>query len=398
MRQKTQLKFASKGEKMEEKKGNIVLGIILVILMIIAIVIVIKNPNKIETTAEVTTNKQNETNISKEPSNSEKINKQEEKEISMQEGGTFCKIENQIVFYNEANKSIYLYNTNENKTNKLATLENSIDKIYFDGQNVFCIPNYYKGKGIYKVDLSGNIQKIYEDSTLQLWITEDKIYFVKQIGYDSYNQNPQGTICVMDKDGNNIVELATNVKNYFFIQDDKIYYTTQDRKMYSINADGTNAENLAQGRKFVIATNQKYIVYVDYANQEAKHILNLETKEDSIIGYYGQAKRIQGKIYVNARKRLDDGSIEADYTLFEIKEDGTAQEYSKIEGMESSLKYVSNNKAYIYKDEEIYIINLENNEKEDSQEYKDYKYFLGEYGYKIDASNEEEIKIETIKL
>lgn len=39
---------------MEEKRGNIVLGIILAILMIIAIVIVIINPNKIEKTAKVT--------------------------------------------------------------------------------------------------------------------------------------------------------------------------------------------------------------------------------------------------------------------------------------------------------------------------------------------------------
>ena len=36
---------------MEEKKGNIILGIILTFLMIIAIVIVIVNPNKVEKTS-----------------------------------------------------------------------------------------------------------------------------------------------------------------------------------------------------------------------------------------------------------------------------------------------------------------------------------------------------------
>ena len=34
---------------MDDKKGNIILGIILAILMVIAIVIVIINPNKVET-------------------------------------------------------------------------------------------------------------------------------------------------------------------------------------------------------------------------------------------------------------------------------------------------------------------------------------------------------------
>ena len=96
----------------------------------------------------------------------------------------------------------------------------------------------------------------------------------------------------MDKDGNNIKELAENVKNYFYIQNNKIYYTTQDRKMYVIDIDGSNKEELVQGRKFVINTADKYIVYIDYSSQEAKHIFNLDTKEDSIVGYFGEIKRI----------------------------------------------------------------------------------------------------------
>ena len=183
---------------MEDKKGNIVLGIILAILMIVAVVIVIKNPNKTDKIIEtVSENKQEETNAEDKTSNTQEqntseqnikdINKQEEKETSMQVGGTFCKKENQAVFYEDTNQTIYLYNVNENKTSKLATLENKAKTIYFDGENVYYIPDYYSGKGIYKIDLKGNIEKINEGSSLQLWLTEDKIYFVKQIGYDEIN-------------------------------------------------------------------------------------------------------------------------------------------------------------------------------------------------------------------
>lgn len=386
---------------MEDKKGNIILGIILAVLMIVAIVIVIKNPNKTETIAETTPKMQGEANIEKQVNNIniEEVNRKEEEETSMQKGGTFCKIGNQIVFYEDINESIYLYNMDNNKTTKLAKLENGANKIYFDGENIYCIPYYYRGKGIYKIDLQGNIQKIYEGASLQLWIDEDKIYFVKQIGFDDINQNPQGTICEMDKDGKNIVEIAQNIKNDFFIQNEKIYYTTLDRKMYVINKDGTNQEELVQGRRFVIATDEKYILYIDYANQEAKHILNLETKEDSIIGYFGQLKKCQGNTYINARKRLDDGSLETDYTLFEIKEDGTVQEYGKFADFGTDLKYILNGKVYFSNQKEgTYAINLDNSEKESADNYKNCKYFLGGYGYKIDDSNEEDIKVERIEL
>lgn len=385
---------------MEEKRGNIVLGIILAILMIVAIVIVIMNPNKTEKTAKITQNIQEEANIENQINNNiEQINDEEEKETSMQIGGTFCKIDNQIVFYEDTNKSIYLYKLNDNQTSKIATLENGANKIYFDGENVYCIPSYYMGKGIYKIDLQGNTEKIYEGSSLQLWLTEDKIYFVKQIGYDEINGNPQGTLCVMDKDGTNIVNIAESVKNYFYIQNEKIYYTTQDRKMYVINIDGTNQEELVQGRKFVIVTSEEYILYTDYASQEAKHILNLETKEDSIIGYFGQLNKFQGKTYLNARKRLDDGSLEDDYTLFEIQENGTVKEIGKFANFGTNLKYILNGKAYLYNQQEgTYIINLDNGQKESTEDYNTCRYFLGGYGYKIDNSNLEDIKIERIEL
>lgn len=384
---------------MKEKKGNLILFLILAILMIIAISIVIINPTKTQTKKANLEKKEDNIIQDQEENNIEQVTQQEEKEASMQSGGEFCKIGNQIIFYEDTNKTIYRYSEDDNKTNKIATLEDGANKIYFDGEYIYAIPYYYMGKGIYKIDLQGNVQKIYEGASLQLWITENEIYFVKQIGFDDLNQNPQGTICVMDKDGNNIVEVAQNIKNNFFIQNDKIYYTTQDRKMYEINRDGTNPVNLLQGRKFVIDVNDEYLLYIDYGNQEEKHILNLETNEDSVIANFGILKKCQGRTYLNARKRLDDGSIENEYTLFEIKKNGTITEIGKISDFGTNIKYITNEKAYVYNQEEgIYTINLENNQKEDAENYDGCRFFLGGYGYKIHDSDLEDIKIEKIEL
>ena len=332
---------------MEEKKGNIVLFSILVLLMIVAIAIVIVNPNKIEKTPEMHEEIQENQIDNKNEININQINEQEERKVSMQDGANFCKIGSQIIFYEDRNKTIYLHDLNESKTSKLVTLQHDLNKMYFDGQNVYYIPSYYSAKGIYKIDLQGNIQKIYEGTSLQLLITENEIYFVKQIGYDDFNHNPQGNICKMDKDGQNVEEVVQNIKNYFFLQNDKIYYTTQDRKMYSINKDGSEQKELTQGRKFVIYVSDKYLIYIDYTSQEAEHILNLETNEDTVIGHFGQLRNYQGRTFVNARKRLDDGSIEDNYTLFEIVEDGKIKEITKVANFGADLRYIVNEKAYI---------------------------------------------------
>ena len=387
---------------MEDKKSNIILGIILTILMIIAIAIVIINPNKVETVNYATNQDENNSEktaiLNSNKANNEKLEK-EEKQISMQQGETFCKIGTTAVFYEEENKSIYTYNTDEKTTKKLAEVPNGAEKIYFDGENIYTIPSFYDGKGIYKIDLSGTVTKIYEGSSLQLWITDNKIYFVNQIGYDSINQNPQGTLCSMDKDGTNITNIAEKIKNYFVINNDKIYYTTQNRKMYQINIDGTEQTELAQGRKFVLTVNDKYLTYIDYAEQEAKHILNLETKEDVLVGYFGEVKTYAGNTYINIRKRLDDGSIDEKYTLFEVKEDGTANEIGQYADFGTDLNYIINDKAYISNQNDgTSTINLKDGDKQLAEEYNNCKYYLGGYGYKIDDSNLDDIKVERIEL
>ncbi len=390
---------------MGDKKGNIILGIILAILMVIAIVIVIVNPNRV-TTVNYARGEEENNNINNNEqttSNAEKTNQKEledeEKQTSMQAGGKFCKIGTTAVFYEDKNKSIYTYNIEDKTSKKIVEVPNGADKIYFDGENVYTIPSYYSGKGIYKIDLTGNVQKIYEGVSLQLWITDNKIYFVNQIGYDSINQNPQGTLCSMEKDGSNVINIAEKVKNYFFVQNDKIYYTTQNRKMYQINVDGTNQTELAQGRKFVLSVTDKYLTYIDYAEQEAKHILNLETKEDVLLGYFGEVKSFAGKTYVNDRRRLDDGSIDEKYTLLEINDDGSATELGKYADFGTSLNYIINDKAYIStQNEGASTISLKDGDKQNADDYNNCRYYLGGYGYRIDDSNLDDVKVEKMSL
>ena len=386
---------------MDDKKGNIILGIILAILMIIAIAIVIINPNKVETVNYA--KEQGNTNSEDVTANTNKTNNEElekeEKQKSMQEGKTFCKIGKTGVIYEDKNKSIYVYNVEDGTTKKLAQLPNGASKIYFDGENIFAIPDYYSGKGIYKIDLEGNVTKIYDGSSLQLWITDEKVYFVNQIGYDTINQNPQGTLCSMDKDGKNVKNIAEKIKNYFAINNDKIYYTAQNRKMHEINIDGSNDTEIAQGRKFVITLNDKYLTYVDYAEQEAIHILNLETKDDVLVGYFGMVREYAGNTYINIRKRLDDGSLDEKYTLFNVKEDGTATEIGQFADFGTNLNYIINDKIYAGNSRDgVSIVNLKNGEKQTAEEYNNCRYYLGGYGYKVDDSNLDDIKVEKIEL
>ena len=142
-----------------------------------------------------------------------------------------------------------------------------------------------------------------------------------------------------------------------------------------MNENGEDNETLVQGRKFVIGVSDKYLLYVDYADKEAKHILNLETKEDAVIGYGGTNGEYQGKNYLMCQRLQDDGALEPQFTIFEVKNDGTIKEISEVSDIEAKLKYIKDDKIYL-----------------DDEEYADY-YFLGGFRYKIDSSILEKIEI-----
>ena len=393
---------------MKKNKSNIILFVVLAFLMIIAIIIGLINPTKKENTLELDNELENEKinetiideNISIDDEKIKEINEQEEKVKSMEEGGTFAKINDQIIWYDIISGNLYNYNLSTNECKKLIEANTSINKVYFDGENVFYIPGHYIDKGIYKVDLQGNLKKIYEEEVSKLLITDYHIYFVKQIGWDEINSNPQGTICSMDKDGNDIKEIVKDIKNNFFIRDNKIYYTTLDRKMYSIKKDGTEQEELTQGRRFILSVSDKYLTYIDYASQEAKHVLNLETKEDVVIGYFGEVREYQGKTYINVRTRLEDGALTDNYTLFEVKEDGSISKVGEAANFGTDLNYIANSKVYIYNKQEnmSYIIDLISREKIFAEEYNNCRYYFGGYGYLINSEDLNNIKINRVEL
>lgn len=146
----------------------------------------------------------------------------DEKDYSMHSGELFAKNGN-ILIYADKQSGIYMVDT-ETNTSKLLVKCNSVQKLYFDGTYIYYMPYYYMGRGIYRANLEGKVEKICLNSSIQLWVTNDKIYFTDQIGFDDINQTPQGNLCSMDKDGSNIQILVKSIKNYFYIQDQWIYY------------------------------------------------------------------------------------------------------------------------------------------------------------------------------
>lgn len=386
---------------MKKTKPELILAVILGILLIIMIIVLIVKPksNKdvTQTGAEIGTSEQRQTSQQK-----EKIQKAREEELknsSMHSGKVLCQMREQIIYYKDTNKTIYQFKEGETQGKKLATLSLGAEKLYFDGECVYAIPSYYSGKGIYRIDLTGKVTTIYSGVSLQLWLSQDSIYFVKQIGYDTINQNPQGTLCKMNKDGSGVVELAKSVKNYFFLQNDKIYYTTQNREMYVINQDGSNQVKLTEGRKFALNVEDNYLLYIDYADQEAEHILTLSDKTDTVIGHYGLVSHFMGNTYVNLRKKLENSTLEEDETLVQIDQEGKVKELGKILTSQDTLCYVIEGKAYINNAQEgMRIVDLATKQKLDKEDLTLSTFYLGGYGYTIQSSKDSEIELKKVDL
>ena len=374
--------------KKKNKKIRVVLPIIVLMLIIVGGVCI-----------------KNYTNIS-DRLNEEKIDakvKEEPREIqevkySMHNGGEFVKIGDKIGFINKLDNSTQIINIKEKTAIKINTAEGELEKLYFDGKNMYGVPSHYKGKGIYKIDLQGNISKIYDGECVQLWLTEDKIYFVKQSGFDEINQTPQGSICCMDKDGKNILTVIDNVKNYFKIQNDVIYYTDlSSRALYKANINGEDKEKLAEGRIFLCDVTDEFLTYIDFADGQAYHVLYLDDKTNHKIGKFGNDLVIGKEGYVYTRKIKDDSSdVEDTATLFKIdyKDKEEKELWKNDEIGLTTLKYIYNNNVYLMKNK-IQKINLsdENYNKEDTE--IGYSFFLDGYVYEFKT---EENKVKTINV
>ena len=315
----------------------------------------------------------------------------------MQTGSSFAKIGN-IIIYNNSTDNIFKYDCNEKKLDLLYTMEDGVNKLYFDGEYVYAMPNYYRGKGIYRIDLQGNAEKIYEGASIQLWLTSDKIYFTDQIGYDRINGTPQGNLCVMNKDSSNKQTIIENVKNYFKIHNNTIYYTDlTSRSIYSANIDGTNKKELAQGRTYISNVDDNCLTYIDFADNEAYRVIYLNTNENHKLGMFGNDVFSANGNYVLTRKGTDGNNIETEFSLYKINPQNNTEEIVwKAHGGFERLEYIDDEFAYFTSGQSTYKVNLKTGEETDLP--KRYYYFLNGYGYTFTQEDGEITSLEVCNL
>ena len=354
------------------RKNEIIIIIMIIILFLIALgIFAYENRNqKLEETQKT---EQNE------------IQEQQEKEEvkhSMTSGDDFVKIDNIIAYLNPLEVNYLNIFNMETGEAIIVDTPKALSKIYFDGENIYGVPNHYTGQGIYKIDLQGNVTQIYEGESAQLWLTEDKIYFVKQDGFDQINQIPQGDLCSMDKNGENITTIIPNTRNYFKIQNDKIYYSNMETKaLYVANLNGENIQELAQGRITISEVTDEYIIYLDYADSETYHILYLDDMTNHEVGRFGNCYIRQNEGYLFTRKLTDGtGNIENEFSIFRIDtESKEEKQIYKYKVGVPYLVYVYQNKAYI-RNQELERIDLETGNIEGTVKSG---YYLDGYCYEL---------------
>ncbi len=335
----------------------------------------------------------------------------DEKSDSMHSGKFFAKNGNVLIYYAELQDGIYMADTAKNTVRRLVKTD-SVNKLYFDGTYVYYMPHYYRGRGIFRVDLEGNAEKICSNSSLQLWLTDDQIYFTDQIGFDDINQTPRGNLCTMNKDGTNIQILLKNVGNYFSIQDEWIYYThVNNRDLYRATLDGSHSELLAEGRTYISAADNSYLIYTDYEDGEAQHLLNTRTKENIILGQFGGGSRYNGQFYIVTQERgPDNRPFSTGRSVFQVdQETGKAVKRAFLEinrfGLDG-MYYVFNDWLYFYTMEGgptshkgTYRVKLPCDDYEAEYVVDGYLYYLDGYGYYIEeGENTQPITFARINL
>ncbi|HWP96582.1 MAG TPA: DUF5050 domain-containing protein [Syntrophomonadaceae bacterium] len=315
----------------------------------------------------------------------------DEKNYSLHSGELFAKNGNILIYAGEQD-NIYMVNTKTNE-NRLLVRCDRPQKLYFDGTYVYYMPYYQMGRGIYRTSLAGDVKKICENSSIQLWLTDDKIYFTDQIGFDNINGTPQGRLCSMDKDGSNIRILVENVKNYFYIQDQWIYYTDlNSRSLYRAKLDGSNRQLLANGRTYINEAGDGYVIYADYADGETFHLINVQTGENTVLGQFGLSQRYNGKTYIQTREKDADGAAATGWSVLQVNEaTGKTQKQALLNtsavGIDT-MQYVYDNWVYLYStaagnrhEKGVYRVKLSLDAYESEHVTDQYLYYLDGYGY-----------------
>lgn len=317
----------------------------------------------------------------------------EEIKYSMQNGGEFVKIGKTIAYADAIKGNIYIFNLENNQAKKLCSI-NGVKKIYFDGEHIYAIDTLEKG--IFKIDLLGNIEKIYDGNSLQLLITENEIYFVKQVGYDYINNTPQGNIYKMDKNGNNVQLLIENIKHYFYVVDNYIYYIDKDtRSVYRADIDGQNKIQIAKGRNTINAVTDKYLAYTDnscYINDEIKYpfikIIFFDTNEqvefDNPKGFYTNGDETY--FYTSSYGGRDFESINKLFSL-DIENNKIIEKWRYEDEANSDwLFYVYNENAYFSNNSTTVRLNINNKNEKENMKFNT-TYFLDGKAYEFSLNS-----------
>jgi len=364
--------------------------IIVVIIILVITIFQLTNLISNKDNESVESNKENNNNV-------ELVSYEDdietEKNYSMQTGEIFAKVGNTMVFSTFFDNCIYKYDLKNKELTNLCELEDGILHLYFDGEYIYCMPYYYRGKGIYKIDLSGNVEKIYSGASLQLWITDNEIYFVDQIGFDDINQIPQGNICKMDKNGNNKQVIIENARGNFTLYNNKFYYIDNNSKgVFTANIDGTEAKELAKGRNSITAVTDEYVCFIDFSDNQRQKVVYLDNNEVVVTGMFGSVKKYNNKTYTYSRKVINEDNIENEYTMYKL-ENKNIEEILKSEDVMPYLAYIYEDYAYIRDGNEMYRVNLKDNSREKLN--SEYSFFIGNKAYSI---NENDGKTSDIRI
>lgn len=311
---------------------------------------------------------------------------EEEKLCSFQKGSRFAKWGNNAVYMNDFDETIYQFNLSTKESKKLYKPEKGANTLYFDGEFVYFMPYYYRGKGIYKLDLEGNVTQIYNGASLRLWLTENEIYFIDQIGFDDINQTPQGNLCKMNKDGSNKEIIIENVKNTFYLVDNFIYYTDLNtRSIYRAKMDGTEKTEMAKGRTYLTSATNQYITYIDYNDGEKQRILYLDNHQNDAVGRFGNVFDSLYGTYFYTRKLLDNqNNLEDENTLFSVDLHNHAElECWKADQISlDTLSYVWKDNAY-FRGNGYYRINIHDKNEKETLDFGSGYFIAGKfYGFK----------------
>lgn len=244
----------------------------------------------------------------------------EDDELSLNKGGRLVKYNDIIVYIGEATGHIFMQDLKSQEITEIS--EDRPESLYFDGKWVFYSVKGDK-KGIYRLELDGTVKKISEDYSLQMCIYKDKLYYTRQIGYDPINWTPQGEFYRVDLDGQNKTKLLScNVKNYFKIHNDWIYYTRLDnRSLNKAKLDGTMETQLAKGRTLIQLVTDNNVYYTDYNNGEALHKVNLNNGKNETIGAWARVLKCDDKVYIQTRLFNEDKIPEDNFSISMVDEE-----------------------------------------------------------------------------